>query len=64
VLPGSAQTPDAQLQQVQRKSGRQQLVLYRHQMWRRTRVNDTINTCLAIPDDEDGIAAMMEDFGL
>jgi hypothetical protein len=50
VLPGPPQTPDAQLQQVQRKSGRQHPVFYRQQMWRGTRAKNTINTYLAIPN--------------
>ena len=48
VLPGSPQAPDAQLQQVQRKSGRQHPVFYRHQRWRGTDVKNIINTYLAI----------------
>src|ERR1019366_7989544 len=49
VLSGPPQTPDAQLQQVQRKPGRQHPVFYRHQMWRGTGAKYQINTCLAIP---------------
>src|ERR1017187_2257545 len=48
VLPGPPQAPDAQLQQVQRKSGRQHPVFYRHQRWRGTDVKNIINTYLAI----------------
>jgi insertion element IS1 protein InsB len=50
VLSGPPQAPDAQLQQVQGKSGRQHPVLYRQQMWRGTGTNDAINTYLAIPN--------------
>ena len=49
VLSGPPQTPDAQLQQVQSKSGRQHPVFYCPQMWRGTGVKITINTYLAIP---------------
>ena len=50
VLSGSAQAPDAQRQQVQRKPGRQHPVLHRQQRWRGTGTKNTINTYLAIPD--------------
>src|ERR1017187_8824185 len=50
VLSGPPQAPDAQLQQVQRKPGRQHPVLHRQQMWRGTGTKNTINTYLAIPD--------------
>ena len=55
VLSGSPQTPDAQLQQIQRKSGRQHPVFYRQQMRRRTGIRNTINTYLAIPDFRTGL---------